>query len=168
MANYRKTKKHGNTTITSSAGGSSSHSYSSGSKSHRISNRHRAGRVITRTTTRIGDWTKVTQKTSPNHKSKSTSYKSKANSKPLTNKQIDSLFNISMAAMVLPFVFFWYSMKYMTLFIWYSMKYMTLFIFYFYKLSIQTALYIKKYIPKLSFLVRPILFIDNLFFGKLK
>ena len=157
MANYRKTKKHGNTTITSSAGGSSSHSYSSGSKSHRISNRHRAGRVITRTTTRIGDWTKVTQKTSPNHKSKSTSYKSKANSKPLTNKQIDSLFNISMAAMVLPFVF-----------IWYSMKYMTLFIFYFYKLSIQAALYIKKYIPKLSFLVRPILFIDNLFFGKLK
>jgi len=157
MANYRKTKKHGNTTITSSAGGSSSHSYSSGSKSHRISNRHRAGRVITRTTTRIGDWIKVTQKTSPNHKSKSTSYKSKANSKPLTNKQIDSLFNISMAAMVLPFVF-----------VWYSMKYMTLFIFYFYKLSIQTALYIKKYIPKLSFLVRPILFIDNLFFGKLK
>ena len=109
MANYRKTKKHGNTTITSSAGGSSSHSYSSGSKSHRISNRHRAGRVITRTTTRIGDWIKVTQKTSPNHKSKSTSYKSKANSKPLTNKQIDSLFNISMAAMVLPFVFVWYS-----------------------------------------------------------
>lgn len=157
MANYRKTKKHGNTTITSSAGGSSSHSYSSGSKSHRVSNRHRAGRVITRTTTRIGDWIKVTQKTSPNHKSKSTSYKSKANSKPLTNKQIDSLFNISMAAMVLPFVF-----------VWYSMKYMTLFIFYFYKLSIQTALYIKKYIPKLSFLVRPILFIDNLFFGKLK
>ena len=157
MANYRKTKKHGNTTITSSAGGSSSHSYSSGSKSHRISNRHRAGRVITRTTTRIGDWIKVTQKTSPNHKSKSTSYKSKANSKPLTNKQIDSLFNISMAAMVLPFVF-----------VWYSMKYMTLFIFYFYKLSIQAALYIKKYIPKLSFLVRPILFIDNLFFGKLK
>jgi len=157
MANYRKTKKHGNTTITSSAGGSSSHSYSSGSKSHRISNRHRAGRVITRTTTRIGDWIKVTQKTSPNHKSKSTSYKSKANSKPLTNKQIDSLFNISMAAIVLPFVF-----------VWYSIKYMTLFIFYFYKLSIQTALYIKKYIPKLSFLVRPILFIDNLFFGKLK
>jgi hypothetical protein len=157
MANYRKTKKHGNTTITSSAGGSSSHSYSSGSKSHRISNRHRAGRVITRTTTRIGDWIKVTQKTSPNHKSNSTSYKSKANSKPLTKKQIDSLFNISMAAMVLPFVF-----------VWYSMKYMTLFIFYFYKLSIQTALYIKKYIPKLSFLVRPILFIDNLFFGKLK
>lgn len=157
MANYRKTKKHGNTTITSSAGGSSSHSYSSGSKSHRVSNRHRAGRVITRTTTRIGDWIKVTQKTSPNHKSKSTSYKSKANSKPLTNKQIDSLFNISMAAMVLPFVF-----------VWYSMKYMTLFIFYFYKLSIQAALYIKKYIPKLSFLVRPILFIDNLFFGKLK
>ena len=137
--------------------GSSSHSYSSGSKSHRISNRHRAGRVITRTTTRIGDWIKVTQKTSPNHKSKSTSYKSKANSKPLTNKQIDSLFNISMAAIVLPFVF-----------VWYSIKYMTLFIFYFYKLSIQTALYIKKYIPKLSFLVRPILFIDNLFFGKLK
>lgn len=157
MANYRKTKKHGNTTITSSAGGSSSHSYSSGSKSHRISNRHRAGRVITRTTTRIGDWIKVTQKTSPNHKSKSTSYKSKANSKPLTNKQIDSLFNISMAAIVLPFVF-----------VWYSIKYMTLFIFNFYKLSIQTALYIKKYIPKLSFLVRPILFIDNLFFGKLK
>ena len=157
MANYRKTKKHGNTTITSSAGGSSSHSYSSGSKSHRVSNRHRAGRVITRTTTRIGDWIKVTQKTSPNHKSKSTSYKSKANSKPLTNKQIDSLFNISMAAIVLPFVF-----------VWYSMKYMTLFIFYFYKLSIQAALYIKKYIPKLSFLVRPILFIDNLFFGKLK
>ena len=145
MANYRKTKKHGNTTITSSAGGSSSHSYSSGSKSHRISNRHRAGRVITRTTTRIGDWIKVTQKTSPNHKSKSTSYKSKANSKPLTNKQIDSLFNISMAAIVLPFVF-----------VWYSIKYMTLFIFYFYKLSIQTALYIKKYIPKLSVLVRPI------------
>ena len=157
MANYRKTKKHGNTTITSSAGGSSSHSHSSGSKSHRISNRHRAGRVITRTTTRIGDWIKVTQKTSPNHKSKSTSYKSKANPKPLTNKQIDSLFNISMAAIVLPFVF-----------VWYSIKYMTLFIFNFYKLSIQTALYIKKYIPKLSFLVRPILFIDNLFFGKLK
>lgn len=157
MANYRKTKKHGNTTITSSAGGSSSHSYSSGSKSHRISNRHRAGRVITRTTTRIGDWIKVTQKTSPNHKSKSTSYKSKANSKPLTKKEIESLFNISMAAIVLPFVF-----------VWYSMKYMTLFIFYFYKLSIQAALYIKKYIPKLSFLVRPILFIDNLFFGKLK
>jgi hypothetical protein len=157
MANYRKTKKHGNTTITSSAGGSSSHSYSSGSKSHRVSNRHRAGRVITRTTTRIGDWIKVTQKTSPNHKSKSTSYKSKANSKPLTKKEIESLFNISMAAIVLPFVF-----------VWYSMKYMTLFIFYFYKLGIQAALYIKKYIPKLSFLVRPILFIDNLFFGKLK
>ena len=91
MANYRKTKKHGNTTITSSAGGSSSHSYSSGSKSHRVSNRHRAGRVITRTTTRIGDWIKVTQKTSPNHKSKSTSYKSKANSKPLTKKEMQQV-----------------------------------------------------------------------------
>ena len=70
MANWRRSKKYGNVTITNSSSGSS-HSYSTGNRNYRVSTRHKSGKTITRTTQRCGDWIKVTQKTSGANRAKS-------------------------------------------------------------------------------------------------
>lgn len=70
MANWRRSKKYGNITITNSTSGSS-HSYSTGNRNYRVSIRHKSGKTITRTTQRCGDWIKVTQRTSGGNRTKS-------------------------------------------------------------------------------------------------
>ena len=70
MANWRRSKKYGNVTITNSTSGAS-HSYSTGNRNYRVSTRHKGGKTITRTTQRSGDWIKVTQRTSGGNRTKS-------------------------------------------------------------------------------------------------
>ena len=70
MANWRRSKKYGNLTITNSSSGGS-HSYSTGNRNYRVSTRHKGGKTITRTTQRCGDWIKVTQRTSGGNRTKS-------------------------------------------------------------------------------------------------
>jgi hypothetical protein len=71
MANWRKTTRRGNTSVTRNVGKGTTYSHSSGNKQRRSTTTHRYnGKVIQRTTRNEGGMTKVSYKTlySPNTK----------------------------------------------------------------------------------------------------
>lgn len=107
MANWRRSKRYGNVTITNSSSGGS-HSYSTGNRNYRISTRHKGGKSITRTTQRSGDWIKVTQRTSGGGRirSRSTSNYSNRRSRRMSKAEFELLIGLlSLYALTITYLF---------------------------------------------------------------